>query len=277
MGLLTNKIKSFFDYYIDSSLHVSLCVIFYIVSINLSNQIHPIWEDLTFVLFTTFFTYNFIKFYELLVSKNKPISFLLKIFFLKASFALIIALYLFFNLSISKQIIVTITAFVTVLYTIPIVQNFTLRNNPILKIITVAFCWTMLTVIFPFVEILELIDLIYYSLLIFCLVIAQIIPFEIRDVNKDKNYVKTIVHEYGIKNSKGIGYFALIFIFITTITLYFSSSEYTLKYSILLTILIVTVLLNFASKKQGKYYSSFVVESVPMYWLLIELGLQFIV
>ena len=274
MGLLTKKIKLLFDYYINSSLHVSFCVICYIISINLINQIHVNWEDIAFVFFTTFFSYNFIKFNELLTSINKPVSLLLKSFFLKALISLVISLYLFFNLSSSKQIFVVIISIVTVLYTIPLISNYTLRDNPILKILTVAFCWTMLIVIFPFFGVLDFVNIVYYSLLIFCLVTAQMIPFEIRDMLKDKDLVKTIIHNYGIKYSKNIGYFVLIIALLFTMITGYLLENLVFKNSILIIILITAILVNFSREKQNKYYSSFIVESVPIYWLIVEIGLQ---
>jgi len=274
MGLLTKKFKLLFDYYINSSLHVSFCVICYIISINLINQIHVNWEDIAFVFFTTFFSYNFIKFNEILTSINKPVSLLLKSFFLKALISLVISLYLFFNLSSSKQIFVVIISIVTVLYTIPLISNYTLRDNPILKILTVAFCWTMLIVIFPFFGVLDFVNIVYYSLLIFCLVTAQMIPFEIRDMLKDKDLVKTIIHNYGIKYSKNIGYFVLIIALLFTMITGYLLENLVFKNSILIIILITAILVNFSREKQNKYYSSFIVESVPVYWLIVEIGLQ---
>ena len=274
MGLLTKKFKLLFDYYINSSLHVSFCVICYIISINLINQIHVNWEDIAFVFFTTFFSYNFIKFNEVLTSINKPVSLLLKSFFLKALISLVISLYLFFNLSSSKQIFVVIISIVTVLYTIPLISNYTLRDNPILKILTVAFCWTMLIVIFPFFGVLDFVNIVYYSLLIFCLVTAQMIPFEIRDMLKDKDLVKTIIHNYGIKYSKNIGYFVLIIALLFTMIAGYLLENLVFKNSILIIILITAILVNFSREKQNKYYSSFIVESVPIYWLIVEIGLQ---
>ena len=274
MGLLTKKFKLLFDYYINSSLHVSFCVICYIISINLINQIQVNWEDIAFVFFTTFFSYNFIKFNELLTSINKPVSLLLKSFFLKALISLVISLYLFFNLSSSKQIFVVIISIVTVLYTIPLISNYTLRDNPILKILTVAFCWTMLIVIFPFFGVLDFVNIVYYSLLIFCLVTAQMIPFEIRDMLKDKDLVKTIIHNYGIKYSKNIGYFVLIIALLFTMITGYLLENLVFKNSILIIILITAILVNFSCEKQNKYYSSFIVESVPIYWLIVEIGLQ---
>ena len=274
MGLLTKKFKLLFDYYINSSLHVSFCVICYIISINLIKQIHVNWEDIAFVFFTTFFSYNFIKFNELITSTNKPVSLLLKSFFLKALISLVISLYLFFNLSSSKQIFIVIISIVTVLYTIPLISNYTLRDNPILKILTVAFCWTMLIVIFPFFGVLDFVNIVYYSLLIFCLVTAQMIPFEIRDMLKDKDLVKTIIHNYGIKYSKNIGYFVLIIALLFTMITGYLLENLVFKNSILIIILITAILVNFSREKQNKYYSSFIVESVPIYWLIVETGLQ---
>ena len=274
MGLLTKKFKLLFDYYIHSSLHVSFCVICYIILINLINQIHVNWEDIVFVFFTTFFSYNFIKFNEILISINKPVSPLLKFFFLKALISLVISLYLFFNLSSLKQIFVVIISIITFLYTIPLISNFTLRDNPILKILTVAFCWTTLIVLFPFFGVLDFVNIVYYSFLIFCLVTAQMIPFEIRDMLNDKDLVKTIIHNYGIKYSKNIGYSVLIIALLFTMITGYLSENIVFKNSILIIILITAILVNFSREKQNKYYSSFIVESVPIYWLIVEIGLQ---
>ena len=274
MGLLTKKFKLLFDYYIHSSLHVSFCVICYIILINLINQIHVNWEDIVFVFFTTFFSYNFIKFNEILISINKPVFPLLKIFFLKALISLVISLYLFFNLSSLKQIFVVIISIITFLYTIPLISNFTLRDNPILKILTVAFCWTTLIVLFPFFGVLDFVNIVYYSFLIFCLVTAQMIPFEIRDMLNDKDLVKTIIHNYGIKYSKNIGYSVLIIALLFTMITGYLSENIVFKNSILIIILITAILVNFSREKQNKYYSSFIVESVPIYWLIVEIGLQ---
>ena len=273
MGLLTKKIKLLFDYYINSSLHVSFCIICYIIIIKLINKFPFDWGNISFVFFTTFFTYNFIKYNESVQSINRPISFGLKLFFSKALIAFFISFYLFFNLSNSQQITVLIASVLTVLYTLPFILKFTLRGNPIIKIFTVAFCWTMMIVVLPFFEMMDVYNIFYYSLLIFCLVTAQMIPFEIRDKDKDMYNVKTIVHIFGTKNSKIIGYFILTTALTPTILTYYLSVDIVLKYSTTLIILVTGILIYISSEKQNKYYSSFIVESVPMIWLLIEFSL----
>ena len=274
MGLLTKKIKLLFDYYINSSLHVSFCIISYIITIKLINKFPFDWGNILFVFFTTFFTYNFIKFYEIVISTNRPISFVFKLFFSKALIAFFISFYLFFNLSNSQQITVLIASVLTVLYTVPFISKFTLRGNPIIKIFTVAFCWTMMIVVLPFFEMMDSYNMFNYSLLIFCLVTAQMIPFEIRDKHKDIYNVKTIVHIYETKNSKIIGYFILTTALTPTILTYYLSVDIVLKYSTTLIILVTGILIYISSEKQNKYYSSFTVESIPMMWLIIEFGLQ---
>ena len=251
MGLLTKKIKLLFDYYINSSLHVSFCIISYIITIKLINKFPFDWENISFIFFTAFFTYNFIKFYESVISTNRPISFVLKLFFFKALIAFFISFFLFFDLSNSKQITVLITSVLTVSYTVPFISKFTLRGNPIIKIVTVAFCWTMVIVILPFFEMMDSYNMFYYSLLIFCLVTAQMIPFEIRDKHKDMYNVKTIVHIYGTKNSKFIGYFILMIALTPSILTYYFSVDIVLKNSTALIILVAGVLIYLSSEKQN--------------------------
>ena len=89
MGLLTTKIKSILDYYIDFNFHVSLCAISYILLIYNQTKLSfvitdHIVLDILFVLTATHFAYNFIKYYEHIVSKNKPIHDFSITFFLHA-------------------------------------------------------------------------------------------------------------------------------------------------------------------------------------------------
>ena len=129
-------------------------------------------------------------------------------------------------------------------------------------------------VVLPFFEMMDSYNMFNYSLLIFCLVTAQMIPFEIRDKHKDIYNVKTIVHIYETKNSKIIGYFILITSLIPMILIHYLSEDIISKNSTALIILVSGVLIYLSSEKQNKYYSSFTVESIPMMWLLIEFGLQ---
>ena len=197
MGLLTTKIKSILDYYIDFNFHVSLCAISYILLIYNQTKLSfvitdHIVLDILFVLTATHFAYNFIKYYELIVSKNKPIHDFSITFFLPALISFFILIYIFFVFTFTKQVLVVCITFFTVAYTIPFYKKYNLRSYPIIKILTISISWTLSIVVLPFYEILDSFQLIYYSVIIFLMVTAQMVPFEIRDARLDAHYVKNL-------------------------------------------------------------------------------------
>ena len=64
MRLLTNKMMQFFSVYIKSNIHVSVCLIFYSLTISFKNDIH-LKNTYIFLMFLFVFgAYNFIKFNE---------------------------------------------------------------------------------------------------------------------------------------------------------------------------------------------------------------------
>ena len=92
-------------------------------------------------------------------------------------------------------------------------------------------------------------------------------PFEIRDLKYDSNDLKTIPQIYGINNSKYISY-VLIFIFISISV--FSNGRSVDLISDLLISLILIFITHITKENQTKYFSSFWVESLPVYWLIIQ-------
>lgn len=270
MGLLTTKIKYIFDYYVSSSYHVSLCVISYIIVIFLLNGICINWVEISFIFCTTFFTYNFIKFYEFLTSNSRPFSISIKLNFINSLLFLIISLFLFFRFSINQQFVIAIVSFLTIAYTIPIYSNATLRNNPFLKIITVGLCWSLVIVVFPFIEILNGVDLMYHFIVVFCIVIVQMVPFEIRDIKKDEDSIRTVVLNYGTRKIKRVAYFILMFVFAFSSSFNYIFDKSLLDPSLITILFILGILILFCSDQQKKYYSSFFVESIPIYWLIIK-------
>jgi hypothetical protein len=98
------------------------------------------------------------------------------------------------------------------------------------------------------------------------------IPFEIRDLRYDSLKLATIPQKIGVKKTKIIGIFLLlVFLFLE-----FFKNEIKIT-SILITALItiITGIYLIGSKKeQGKYYSSFWVEGLPILWLLMLLFLS---
>ena len=276
MGLLTTKIKSILDYYIDFNFHVSLCAISYILLIY--NQTKLSFEitdhfvlDTLFVLTATHFAYNFIKYYEFTVSKNKPIHDFSIIFFLPALISFFILIYIFFVFTFTKQVLVVCITFFTIAYTIPFYKKYNLRSYPIIKILTISTSWTLSIVVLPFYQIFDSFQLIYYSVIIFLMVTAQMVPFEIRDARLDAHYVKNSVNIYGLNTIKKVGYILLLSILVFQITKNQINNSLELHFSSLIILIIMTVLIRKSTYNQSKYFSSLMVESIPIYWLIMDL------
>lgn len=278
MGLLTTKIKSILDYYIDFNFHVSLCAISYILLIYNQTKLSfvitgHIVLDILFVLTATHFAYNFVKYYEIIVSKNKPINDFSTTFFLPALISFSILIYIFFVFTFTKQVLVVCITFFTVAYTIPFYKKYNLRSYPIIKILTISTSWTLSIVVLPYYEILDSFQLIYYSVTIFLMVTTQMVPFEIRDARLDAHYVKNSVNIYGLKTIKIVGYVLLLSILVFQITNIQINNSFELHFSSLIILIIMTVLIRKSNHNQSKYFSSLVVESIPVYWLIMDLVL----
>lgn len=276
MGLLTTKIKSILDYYIDFNFHVSLCAISYILLIYNQTKLSIVITDnfvldTLFVLTATHFAYNFIKYYEFTVSKNKPIHDFSITFFLPALISFFVLLYIFFVFTFTKQVLVVCITFFTIAYTIPFYKKYNLRSYPIIKILTISTSWTLSIVVLPFYQIFDSFQLIYYSVIIFLMVTAQMVPFEIRDARLDAHYVKNSVNIYGLNTIKKVGYILLLSILVFQITKNQINNSLELHFSSLIILIIMTVLIRKSTYNQSKYFSSLMVESIPIYWLIMDL------
>ena len=103
----------------------------------------------------------------------------------------------------------------------------------------------------------------------FMFVILLMLPFEIRDLNYDSLKLATIPQRIGVKQTKVIG---LLLTFLIMSLEYFKDNI-NIGHLISLAIIVLTTMLflNFATKKQGKYYSAFWVESLPICWVMLLL------
>ena len=99
-----------------------------------------------------------------------------------------------FILPIKVLLITAAFGLTTFFYAVPFIRSKNLRNFSGLKIFVVAFVWAGVTVILPFVE--AEIDLTADVLLTFfqriLIVVALILPFEIRDIPYDGLNLKTL-------------------------------------------------------------------------------------
>ena len=241
----------------------------YIISIY-KLQIDLNYYILTCLFSSTIVVYNFIKYASTLpyyfFVQNAPIK---KIQILSFFFGFFL-LYSLFFLSFEALFFGFFLFLICVLYVFPInhsISNF--RNRSKIKIFLVAICWSGSTVIFPFIESnnINYGDSMLLFVQFFLFVIVCTVPFEIRDLKYDSNDLKTIPQIYGTNNSKYISY-VLIFIFFS-ISFISNGTSIDLISDLLISFVLVFIIY-LTKENQGKYFSSFWVESLPIYWLIIQ-------
>jgi hypothetical protein len=103
----------------------------------------------------------------------------------------------------------------------------------------------------------------------FVFVTVLMFPFEIRDLNYDSLKLATIPQQIGIKNTKMVGVLLLMLFFLLEFLKPQLNVEHTV--SLLITMFVTLMFLIFANRNQGRYYSSFWVEGIPLVWLLLLL------
>lgn len=262
-------IKKSFDFYIKSSFHLGICVIcLYLVNV-LKHDIEVDYLIITFLFSSTIIVYNFIKYgYNLQNYSTAKNSVLKMIQFLSffCGFALI---YTLFFLKFYTLLFGTFLFFICILYVFPMGNSkLNFRNLSKVKLFLVAFCWSASTVFLPLIE--NGLNNYYFTLIfsfqIFFLVIIYTIPFEIRDLHKDSIELQTIPQIFGIKKSKNICYY-LIIVF-SLLSLINSGFGANFLSDVILSIILFFIVY-ITKKNQSKYFSSFWVESVPIYWLLV--------
>ncbi len=188
--------------------------------------------------------------------------------------ALIFALYHAHFLTVKSWLGVLILACLTGLYAIPILpKNKNLRSWGILKICIVALVWAIATVVLPCLLKIELIGFDVWIEIFqrFIFVLILLLPFEIRDLNYDPEALKTIPQRYGVINTKLLGLIATLAFFLATFLKDEIGTLELISKGIIFLLLALVLLIT--KKKQSKYFSAFWVESIPIFWWILWIGL----
>lgn len=269
-------LKRLFNFYLDASIHVALAVFSFLkitailFNVELSNHLS------FFVFFATIVCYNFIKYgveaYKYILVSNRYHK-SIQIFSL---IALTFACYHYYFLSIDSWLIIFILLGLTCFYALPVLpQSKNLRSLGGLKIFLVAIVWSGITVVLPYSEIGKIlvwdnwIEVVQRLLL----VLVLLIPFEIRDLAYDKPELRTIPQRIGVTKTKIFGsLLALLFFFLTFLKDDISNVEL-IANGILF--LILGGLMAATKRDQTKYFASFWVEFIPVFWWILIWGLTF--
>ncbi|WP_406684829.1 hypothetical protein N1F78_03660 [Seonamhaeicola sp. MEBiC1930] len=267
-------LKHILNFYINSSIHVALsvCSLTWITLIEF--QI-PFDKPLLFFLFFASITgYNFVKYFGIAKFHHRRLANWLKTIQIFSFFCFLLLCFFAMKLSVKTLLYILGFGMLTFFYAIPFLpkrffvdkqQN--LRSIGGFKIYLIAFVWSGVTVLIPLVnnDIQLYADVFITGLQRYIYVIVLMLPFEIRDLRFDNLKLSTIPQKIGVIKTKIIGLFLLAVMF----ALEFFKDDIQLTQVFVLGIILISTLIVvvLARIEQGKYYSSFWVEGIPILWL----------
>ena len=258
--------------YVFTNIHVGIataCLVF-VSTVNSQETLLP--YSPYFVFFSTVLAYHFIRIFEncectpealLSVIRKQP-----KEVLIVSILALFGTLYFGFQIGVRKFWIILPAIFITLWYTIPLFkykgEMISLRNYPMIKMLSIAFVWAVLTVLFPLQESVSNSQVWLEFIQRFFLIMALVIPFDIRDLRQDVTYSQTLPQKIGIFKSKIVG-FQYLSLFIALGFLKILLTKSTLIPELLIFMLSLFFIVK-SKENQSKYYAAFWVESVPIIW-----------
>ena len=269
-------IKQLFNFYLNSSIHVALSV-FSLTWITLIEFEIPYDKNLLyFVFYATITGYNFVKYFGIAKFHHRSLANWLKLIQIFSFFSFLLMCYYAFKLSTTTLIYIIGFAIITFLYAIPFLpkrffldKQHNLRSVGGLKIYLIALIWAGVTVFLPLINNDYYIDTdVVLSVIQRCFfIMVLMLPFEIRDLRYDSLKLSTIPQKIGVKQTKIIGSILLVVFFFLD---FLKDEIHMMRIIILMIITCVTLLfLMFSKTEQGKSYSSFWVEGIPVVWLIL--------
>jgi len=271
-------LKQIFNFYIDSSIHVALAVFALSWVTLLEFGIPYDRAVLYFIFFASITGYNFVKYFGLARFHHRSLTNWLKLIQVFSLMCFIGMCYFALKLELISLVVLLGFGVVTFLYAIPFLPNKilydkhkNLRNVSGLKVYIIALVWAGVTVVLPILNNHVPLDtnVVVTGFQRFVFVTVLMFPFEIRDLNYDSLKLATIPQQIGIKNTKMVGVLLLMLFFLLEFLKPQLNVEHTV--SMLITMFVTLMFLIFANRNQGRYYSSFWVEGIPLVWLLLLL------
>lgn len=262
-------LKIIFNFYINASIHVALAV-FSLVRITELYLDLPFNKNLDFfIFFGTITGYNFIKYAGIAKLHHRSLTKNLKIIQFFSLICFLLSLFFASKLKLQTLFYFLPLSLLTLLYAIPFLNGFSknLRNIGTIKIFIIALVWALTTVLLPVVDVQKSIEIKTVLLIMqrFLFVIVLTIPFDIRDIRFDYRSLQTLPQVLGIERAKKLGF---VLLGITIVLEFFVTPNVNFKTVFLIIFFILLTLLQRAKRKQMKYYASFLVEAVPILWIL---------
>ena len=260
-------LKRIFDFYLDASIHVALALFALLevssLTLNISHDVHLAM----FLFFGTISAYNFIKYgveaekYILVANRYQKS---IQLFSLAS---LVFAIYHAYFLPMTTWPVIGGLLLLTGVYALPVLPKAkNVRSWGGLKIFVVALVWAGATVLLLIVSKNYPVswDVAMEAVQRFLIVLILMVPFEIRDLAYDRPELRTVPQRLGVANTKVFGGIALVLFFFITFLKDDVSIQETISKGTLFLLLGCMVLVT--KRDQGKYFASFWVEAVPVFW-----------
>jgi len=277
-----NALSKILDFYFYSSIHIAISATLFIVQTYILLSIDIDYNYLLFLFSSTLFLYLLHNILGIFTSHNQVIREKIGIIRKMKSTLIpfliisgIISIYSFLNLAFDEIISLSVFAFISIWYVLPIFgDGKRLSDYPIIKIFMVSLVWAAIATIIPLSDtnmskVAKAIIFMEKYLFIF----AITIPFDIRDIEFDSSRaVKTIPIIFGKRNSIVISIFSLLcalgFVF-----LLYDSDIYMINQTIAMTIGYITsiVIVIFSENKTSDYYFTGIVDGLPIFNFIMVL------
>ena len=107
----------------------------------------------------------------------------------------------------------------------------------------------------------------------FILIFVLILIFEIIDLKFDDPHLKTVPQQIGVSKTKRVGVALMVLFFL----LEYLSADFRIEFFALKSALAITTILFllFSNENRSRYYASFWVESIPIFWWLFLAVIKF--
>jgi phosphatidylserine synthase len=257
--------NSFFAFYIKSSIHVALAVtmLVYVTEIQCNILIPVAYYWVAFL--GTITGYNCIKYSEIAGLQHKIL--IKSLQNLQVFSLLVFFVLLYFLVQLEKDVLLFLglLGLLTLLYLIPTINHKNLRSISGVKVFIVALVWSGLTLLIPVYQAQSLpADVWLYFVQRFFIILTLIVPFEIRDLQEDGVNLFTLPQLVGVKRTKQIGFFlVLIVLLLERLKGQTAVHEVWILFAVCS---LIFLSIFYAKTKQSKYFASFWVEGIPIFW-----------
>lgn len=271
-------LQRIFDFYLNSSIHVALAAIALTVISFWNFDLKPDSSLLIFIFFGTITGYNFVKYAGIAKLHHVSLTKNLRLIQLFSLLCFLGFIFSGFFVSLKVLAISAIMALITVLYALPFIEGeLSLRDLSGMKVFVIVFVWSTVTVILPLAdhEIIFQREVLLLFFQRYFILLALVLPFEIRDLRYDMARLGTIPQKLGVKRTRILGMVWVGFFVLIEFLKFRNSIENVI--SVVLIASITVTILRYSTIRQQKYFASFFVEAVPLIWLILLFFLREII